>query len=97
VRGAAREHGTASRTGPDALRTPSQVVMCPYPNPNPHGTPPRRGRAEELGDILLAAYNTSSGLPAQAINLRDRSHGPFQRLVLSELGTQQARVARAFA
>ena len=54
-------------------------------------------RAEELGDILLPAYDTPTGIPYQTLNLRTRSaRNPSwtqRSSILSELGTQQARNA----
>ena len=53
-------------------------------------------RAEELGDILLPAYDTPTGIPYQTLNLRTRfARNPSwtqRSSILSELGTQQARL-----
>ncbi|KAK9842510.1 hypothetical protein WJX81_003419 [Elliptochloris bilobata] len=50
-------------------------------------------RAEELGDILLLAYDTPTGIPYQTVNLRTRTaRNPSwtqRSSILSELGTQQ--------
>jgi hypothetical protein len=52
-----------------------------------------RGRAEELGEILLPAFDTPTGIPLQTLNLRTRAaRNPSwtqHSSILSELGTQQ--------
>ncbi len=52
-----------------------------------------RGRAEELGEILLPAFDTPTGIPLQTLNLRTRAaRNPSwtqRSSILSELGTQQ--------
>jgi hypothetical protein len=51
------------------------------------------GRAEELGEILLPAFDTPTGIPLQTLNLRTRAaRNPSwtqRSSILSELGTQQ--------
>ena len=50
-------------------------------------------KARQLADILLVAYNTSSGIPHATVNLRTRAHAnpPWTggSSVLSEFGTVQ--------
>lgn len=55
-----------------------------------------RGRAEELGDILIKAFDSPTSIPYQALNLH--SHMPIvtpdSQTVLSEFGTQQVAPLR---
>ena len=56
-------------------------------------------RAEELGDILLPAFDTPTGIPYQTLNLQTRiARNPSwtqRSSILSELGTEQVKICPA--